>query len=420
MRIYETVALVAVALIVVMLAGLLHLAPIRKPNQIYVHELKRYIDVTPAFWEQSEEEQNAEVARTVQKHLQKVRTTDQRDEYTVVQADAFGWKFAAKCLKGETLSVSSPALVAELTHALDLKRCSVIGSGVDFTGEITKEATDYGMHVIAALSADYSKQTQAGSASCVPLRPTIFLSSPGGSVVEAVRLGRAIRRAGLDTQVQMPTPDLGDWDGTIARARCDSACAFVFFAGMRRLNYGVIGLHRPFLSPEGMHAGASPQELSTGLADARRLLDAYFEDLGLEKSLLDFVLRIEPESVEEYARPASPVPMYDIGYREWHKLNCQPGEDERERRRLITRFGPVCGDQIASLKQVRLRALEAKCILQGDRPGELRCPKEIEPMIELQRQFVQPLLDVAQSSRLSLTAQEERKRRIVCPTRAAD
>jgi hypothetical protein len=420
MRIYETVALVAVALIVVLLAGLLHLTPNRKPNQIYVHELKRYIDVAPAFWEMPKEEQNAEVDRIVHENLQKIRAADQKD--TVVKVDAFGWKFAAICLKSETISNSSSAsaTLADPTHALDNKRCSIMGRGVDFTGEITKEATDYGIKVVAALAANFSKQAQTGSARCAAFRPTVSLSSPGGSVVEAVRLGRAIRSAGVDTQVQIPIPETGDWDGTIARARCDSACAFVFFAGMKRLNHGFVGLHRPYLSTEGVHAGVSPQELSIGLADARRLLDAYFEDLGLERSLLDFLLRIEPESIEEYPRPASPVPMYDIGYREWHRLNCQPGEDERERQQLITRFGSVCGDQIASLKQVRLRALEARCVLQGDRPGELKCPKEIEPMIELQRQFVQPLLDVAQSSRLSLTIQEERKRRFVCPAPAVD
>lgn len=59
---------------------------------------------------------------------------------------------------------------------------------------------------------------------------TLYLNSPGGSVVAGMELANAIREAGLMTHVS-------------ADSGCYSACTFVFLGGIRRTMLGKFGIH---------------------------------------------------------------------------------------------------------------------------------------------------------------------------------
>jgi hypothetical protein len=70
----------------------------------------------------------------------------------------------------------------------------------------------------------------------------VYLNSPGGSLVSAMQLGRALRAHGFDARVGMRAANpAGATAGT-----CHSACPFVLAGGVRRslVAGSTIGLHR--------------------------------------------------------------------------------------------------------------------------------------------------------------------------------
>ena len=87
----------------------------------------------------------------------------------------------------------------------------------------------------------------------------VFLASPGGSITEALKIGRLIRGLRLSTDAPSGpatgTPRFGESVITPSQLRdpksnygCASACFFVYVAGVyRHLNWaGRLGVHRPF------------------------------------------------------------------------------------------------------------------------------------------------------------------------------
>jgi hypothetical protein len=83
---------------------------------------------------------------------------------------------------------------------------------------------------------------------------TVVLNSPGGSVRDALAMGRLIRDKGLDTRVE-------------AAGHCASSCPLVFAGGVARTagKNASIGVHQVFaVTPEGAAA-------DTGMAQAQRV-----------------------------------------------------------------------------------------------------------------------------------------------------
>ena len=60
------------------------------------------------------------------------------------------------------------------------------------------------------------------------------ITSPGGDVIEAMKIGRFIRKNHMSLVLVQP---------------CDSACAFIVFAAVKRVA-GKLGLHRPRYDPQ--------------------------------------------------------------------------------------------------------------------------------------------------------------------------
>jgi hypothetical protein len=64
----------------------------------------------------------------------------------------------------------------------------------------------------------------------------VRLNSRGGDILEALAIGREVRRRSMST---------GVWQGD----ECDSACVFILIAGVDRYGGGKVGLHRPAFDP---------------------------------------------------------------------------------------------------------------------------------------------------------------------------
>ncbi|WP_271411980.1 hypothetical protein [Pseudomonas sp. Q1-7] len=112
-------------------------------------------------------------------------------------------------------------------------------------------------------------------------RKLALLDSIGGSVTEAIRLGRLLRETGFD--VMVPT------DGV-----CQGSCVYLLAAGRRKTVRGYVGLHRPYF-PHGDSALAA----GTGSAYSPA---AYLREMNIPLSLLNDMNGIEPTHMRVLTR----------------------------------------------------------------------------------------------------------------------
>lgn len=118
-----------------------------------------------------------------------------------------------------------------------------------------------------------------------PAGSMLILNSPGGDVVQALAMGRKVRKAGLSTMVAGR-----DLAGAIHRGECASACAYVFLGGVTRtLGDGArLGVHQMF-GRYGELSAADSQWLTAMIA-------THVQSLGGNMDFLITALRTPPQT----------------------------------------------------------------------------------------------------------------------------
>lgn len=131
----------------------------------------------------------------------------------------------------------------------------------------------------AVISQGFSREK--GMADWAPIGTLTIISSPGGDVYEAMRMGRWIRQTGLNVTVSQ---------------RCYSSCIYLLAAGMDRKTslgelYAEIGIHRPrfTVSP----SQSIEAELPRVLSDSKR----YFEEMRVPTDLAEALFSIPPDQI---------------------------------------------------------------------------------------------------------------------------
>jgi hypothetical protein len=105
-----------------------------------------------------------------------------------------------------------------------------------------------------------------------------LLDNIGGSVPEAIKMGRLLREAGFDTLVQ-------------DRAVCQGTCVYLLAAGRTKSVRGYVGIHRPyFANGDSALANLSGNGLRYSSA-------AYFKEMNIPSSLIDDMQLIEPQNL---------------------------------------------------------------------------------------------------------------------------
>ena len=100
----------------------------------------------------------------------------------------------------------------------------------------------------------------------------IVFNSPGGNVGSAIRLGRMIRAAGLDTL-------------QVRQMQCASACSLAFLGGIHRFaEPESIGIHRAFLKPAD---GISTQEAEARVRFGTAAIISYVVEMGVDPKLIE-------------------------------------------------------------------------------------------------------------------------------------
>lgn len=100
----------------------------------------------------------------------------------------------------------------------------------------------------------------------------VFIDSPGGSLLEAMAIGRTIRSRMISAQVSFDSV-------------CYSACAIVFMGAVDRFPAGPVGVHA-FYSKEFIGA-ADFQEFSDKYNQVAKLLEEYVREMRVSLSFLD-------------------------------------------------------------------------------------------------------------------------------------
>ena len=110
----------------------------------------------------------------------------------------------------------------------------------------------------------------------------VLIDSMGGSVAEAMKMGRAIRERLLNTTVSQPS-------------ECFSSCVVLLAAGARRSAFGKIGIHRPYFSEVDNRLSSTDIRIIRQQQNA--LLRAYFAEMDVSETLLDAMLAVPPSEM---------------------------------------------------------------------------------------------------------------------------
>jgi hypothetical protein len=110
------------------------------------------------------------------------------------------------------------------------------------------------------------------------VRKVLILDNIGGSVQEAIRMGRLLRETGFDSLVP-------------AGAVCQGACVYLLAAGRAKTVRGHVGVHRPYY-PEGDSAQA--RVISKGSTHSSL---AYFREMNIPSSLVETMQATAPSNM---------------------------------------------------------------------------------------------------------------------------
>jgi hypothetical protein len=117
--------------------------------------------------------------------------------------------------------------------------------------------------------------------------PLVELNSDGGDVYAAMRIGRFIKKFRGRTIVPESKRSL-------------SSCALIYIAGMYRDNYGIIGLHRPYLASSPQERAKVEQQIPKLFAD----IEQYVAEMGVTKSFFEQMVNTEPSEMRVYVGKA--------------------------------------------------------------------------------------------------------------------
>jgi hypothetical protein len=143
----------------------------------------------------------------------------------------------------------------------------------------------------------------------------VFLASPGGSLSEAMAIGRLVRTLKLSTDVpgymDTEVPEHADREHAKKIAKlyhvidfdhnfmCASACFFIFIAGIERYNQGthpLLGVHKPYLLDSELNNMSDDQALSYS-KNIRQVVDSYLREMGVSHKYSDVMFSIPANKI---------------------------------------------------------------------------------------------------------------------------
>lgn len=153
-------------------------------------------------------------------------------------------------------------------------------------------------------SEDFAKIQVAGAFGCRMLH----LNSPGGSVDVALAMGEVIRKHQMHVFI--------DPDKT-----CASACVLLFAAGIVRIPYGPVLIHRPYFEASQI----SYQETQKRMDQVSVRMKQFLKKMNTSESLFEMMMRVSPED----AKPLTLSEMESLGLGFFDPIYVETRENSR-------------------------------------------------------------------------------------------
>jgi len=138
----------------------------------------------------------------------------------------------------------------------------------------------------------------------------VHIDSPGGDVLEAMRIGRLLRTLSLRTQA----------------GRCNSACVLAWIGGAERTANGDIGLHRPYFD-RSYFADLTQAQAESKYAELSTRVEQYLKEMNVPQEAIELIFRTSSSDISYvgpennwrlFARLSAKAPAYD----EWILSKC--------------------------------------------------------------------------------------------------
>ena len=127
-------------------------------------------------------------------------------------------------------------------------------------------------------------QSQGGASNT-----TVFLNSPGGSVLGSMEFGTLLRHLGATAVVGQIASD-GQGGAVAVNGECFSACVYTLIGARRRIvpSRSLVGIHRMFLVEEGVDANGTTlvRHRRSDNGDMRSVLMQYSSQMGVNPGLI--------------------------------------------------------------------------------------------------------------------------------------
>jgi hypothetical protein len=214
----------------------------------------------------------------------------------------------------------------------------------------------------------------------------IYLASPGGSVSEAIKIGRFVRALRLGTQLPEDVP-AGLREKIVQALKlqdpkinylCASACFFIAVAGIERsppmdIEKPILGIHRPTMSDADLRTLSANQVMASA-TQVRTVVEGYFKEMGVPLKYADIMFSIPKDQVrwitnaEYQADFAGVVPEL----RDWLNAKCDKRTEVEKRLDDLFDAKITRGEKISPEEQIIRRALGEKLKKQVECEGALK------------------------------------------------
>ena len=194
-----------------------------------------------------------------------------------------GAALAAEPMSFDLLTIAGPAPCSK-------RRCSgaeVKADVISAQGEITNDTAASFLSFVQAHGGDPD------------FRPLVMLSSPGGTVVGAMKLGRVRRQIGATVLVARARGEEGSDDLHIVSSSCMSACVYAFFGGKRRIipPASHLGIHQMAIYSHSFFGLGDDTVRSKGTPELVDALSAYTKLMGVSPAAIEEAEQIDSSSI---------------------------------------------------------------------------------------------------------------------------
>ena len=268
-------------------------------------------------------------------------------------------------------AVVAPASGAEIRDATPEELLRV-GTSIILEGKI--EAGDYDK-LLKLIDVNCGYEFK-GMPACAD---GIYLASPGGDVIEAMKIGRLVRKLRLETRVPSDLPPRYRQKAEAilkdpkSNFMCASACFFVFVAGINReggeggIYPPILGIHRPYFSDVELKRLSGNQVIASS-GQMRTLVRDYLKEMGVLAKYADLMSSTPKEQVrflndEDFE---SDFEGYIPELRDWLEAKCNSLTDiEKSVEKVIE--GKKRHREVLTESEERMnRMLSEKHIQQGE------------------------------------------------------